>query len=454
MKGRLEMKSVKQIKWLVLAVCMMLAVACSGIGNQSSQGTPTKADDSSATKADKSVENVVKPVTLTVYINTNVVDDKSFKEQFIDPLQKIHPNISLKQVVRGDMQPDKIVTTGTDVDIIVTNSNFSALLNQYNLLGDITDYVKKNNIDLSIFPKNTLDTIKAMGNGKLIGLPKAMLFNVLYYNKDIFDKFAVKYPKDGMTWDDAYKLAQSLTHEESGVQYYGYQDFRFKPMLMINQLGLQMMDPTSKKVDFSKAGWVDYFNNFQRFFQIPGNTYASGKPNDVLKLWTQGQLAMMAGHVGLIVKDGTFPVGIHWDIAALPSFAKAPQTGTSMDPTVLALSSISKHPNEATLAIQALTGPITSKFNANNGDYPGSTFPDLEKVFGAGVPALKDKHLKSVFYNKPAAPIHSSAEVINDVWPALQKALDSVMMSKQDANTALRTANEAAEKALAADAAK
>lgn len=32
----------------------------------------------------------------------------------------------------------------------------------------------------------------------------------LYYNKDLFDKFGVSYPKDGMTWDEVLELNRQL----------------------------------------------------------------------------------------------------------------------------------------------------------------------------------------------------------------------------------------------------
>jgi multiple sugar transport system substrate-binding protein len=38
----------------------------------------------------------------------------------------------------------------------------------------------------------------------------------IYYNKDVFDKYGVPYPKDDWTYDDFLKTAQALTKEENG----------------------------------------------------------------------------------------------------------------------------------------------------------------------------------------------------------------------------------------------
>lgn len=69
------------------------------------------------------------------------------------------------------------------------------------------DLIKRHNIDLSRFEPSIISALEKMSGGGLYGLP---LYNdrmALYYNKDIFDKFGVPYPKDGMTWDEVIELS-------------------------------------------------------------------------------------------------------------------------------------------------------------------------------------------------------------------------------------------------------
>lgn len=47
--------------------------------------------------------------------------------------------------------------------------------------------------------QSTIDFLRRNSNGAILGVAG------LYYNKEIFDKFGVGYPKDRMTWPEAAK---------------------------------------------------------------------------------------------------------------------------------------------------------------------------------------------------------------------------------------------------------
>ena len=76
----------------------------------------------------------------------------------------------------------------------------------------------------------------------------------MYYNKDLFDRFGVPYPKDGMTWDEVYALAQKVTRTEGGVAYKGFafQDFY---LFTANQLSLSFVDGKTEKSVVNSDGW-------------------------------------------------------------------------------------------------------------------------------------------------------------------------------------------------------
>ncbi|NOU90117.1 extracellular solute-binding protein [Paenibacillus sp. LMG 31460] len=65
---------------------------------------------------------------------------------------------------------------------------------------------------------------------------------VLYYNKDIFDKFGISYPRNGMTWDEVYDLAKKLNRTEDGISYRGF-GMAAGAMFTVNPLSLQPVEP-------------------------------------------------------------------------------------------------------------------------------------------------------------------------------------------------------------------
>lgn len=73
----------------------------------------------------------------------------------------------------------------------------------------MTELIKKHNLDLGRLEPVLVDSMKKMGNGEIWALPTGTATNVIIYNKDIFDKFGVDYPTDGMTWDEFYELAKN-----------------------------------------------------------------------------------------------------------------------------------------------------------------------------------------------------------------------------------------------------
>ncbi|MEI4619282.1 sugar ABC transporter substrate-binding protein [Bacillus pfraonensis] len=54
--------------------------------------------------------------------------------------------------------------------------------------------------------------------GKLYGMPAGFTTRVIYYNKKLFDKANIPYPKDGWTWDEFVDTAKKLT-DASNKQY-------------------------------------------------------------------------------------------------------------------------------------------------------------------------------------------------------------------------------------------
>jgi multiple sugar transport system substrate-binding protein len=69
-------------------------------------------------------------------------------------------------------------------------------------------------LDTGIYLSGVLDPGKWAGKQYL--LPKDFSPLAVYYNKKIFDRFGVAYPKDGWTWGDFLRTAQALTKDTDG----------------------------------------------------------------------------------------------------------------------------------------------------------------------------------------------------------------------------------------------
>src|SRR5690606_16480897 len=122
----------------------------------------------------------------------------------------------------GDVTLTSVLTAGTKIDIMFESimTQFS-ILEQYKLARDMSDLVKKQNIDLSRIEPATIATIRNLSGGKLYAIPLVINTGMMYYNKNIFDKFGVSYPKNGMTWDETIELGKKINRTDGGTTYYG-----------------------------------------------------------------------------------------------------------------------------------------------------------------------------------------------------------------------------------------
>jgi len=61
----------------------------------------------------------------------------------------------------------------------------------------------------------------AQVDGRLYGVPAGFTSQVIYFNKDMFDRAGLAYPQPGWSWDDLRQLAQRLSRAEAKVYGYG-----------------------------------------------------------------------------------------------------------------------------------------------------------------------------------------------------------------------------------------
>lgn len=60
-------------------------------------------------------------------------------------------------------------------------------------------------------------------NGKLLGMPIGYTTHVVYYNKDLFDKAGVSYPKGDWTWDDLLATAKKVANPSQKIYGFAFQ---------------------------------------------------------------------------------------------------------------------------------------------------------------------------------------------------------------------------------------
>ncbi|MEF3310904.1 ABC transporter substrate-binding protein [Paenibacillus sp. GYB004] len=426
--------------WLILTFVLVL-VGCEA-GGKSEKG---KNSDSLQPAADKPKE----PVTLTFY-NPNSGDLKEdWMAQYGNAIQKKFPHITVNYVQSPDTNPAghlaNMISAQEPIDVILNaDTNHYRLITPFKFEYDMTELVKKHNFDLNRLEQSTVDAVRALSKGGLYALPFKMNVLSLMYNKDLFDKFGVPYPKDGMTWDETYELAKTMTRKEGETQYRGFLTQSYN-IAWMNQMSLGFADPKSDKpLLYSDDRWGQFVRNFNRFYEIPGNALAETNFRGVSNAFLVNKVAAMYAYTIPTTKQD-----VNWDMVSLPEFSHLRGVGSQAMLTLAYVTSISKHKDDAFEAIAYMTSDeYQMNISKQALGLPVVKTPAVKDAFGIDNPNLQGKNLKSLTSNKPAAPFQQSAyqaitnNQLEKIWYQLGKG-------QMDVNTALRTASEMAEKEIA-----
>jgi multiple sugar transport system substrate-binding protein len=156
----------------------------------------------------------------------------------------------------------------------------------------------------------------------------------------------------------------------------------------------------------------------------------------------------------LVSMNSDFPkahqnLNINWDAATFPVFKEKPGVGSGPDIVYYALSATSKHRDEAFLAMAEMLSDEVQMARSKIGNPTVLKSQAIRDAFGTENPDLKGKNVKALIPPKYADPTVYTKHNTKVVVP-LVGAYRSVILGQKDLNTALREAEEKANKDIEA----
>ncbi|TMV52847.1 extracellular solute-binding protein [Paenibacillus mesophilus] len=429
---------------LALALLVMGAAGCGGKPEAGkTEGEAGKASDTSF--------DYSQAATLTMY-NPTVSPD--YYRDYVEPhIRKKFPNVKIEHINPSDPGNglDSLIAAKKIPDIYLTTTTGIPALLERGLLADLEPVVKKHKIDLTVFEDPMLQSIRGISDkGELFGLPWTYGSTALFYNKEIFDRYGVAYPKSGMTWDspELRDMVVKLNRPQDGIR--GIM-FNLGNMLGQNQLSLPFVDPKAEKALVQTEGFKRIIDTFAALYKAggavdPADFDASGQKAFI----TKRNVAIWAGNAVYpnlidLEKKGN---GFNWDIVSLPTFKEAPGIGTQYFGAVWAVSSANGNQEMAAHIISVLTSAEVQIEGGGLLRFPTLKEPAVKDSLGKGESFLQSKNMKALQINKiPAATkptkYDSAASGI-----LVSKAAE-VIRDQKDSNTALREAAEEIDKKIA-----
>ncbi|MBD2865489.1 ABC transporter substrate-binding protein [Paenibacillus oceani] len=427
------------MKRTTLIGVLMTSMAVAGCGNEST-------NDAEGSTKPISVDKPREPVELKIVPYWLVMSDEEYEELLFQPLKAKYPHITMK-VDRTD--PVKLAASGEFPDIYyVANVRYSTF-KDLDIPYDMSPMVKNkaNPIDLNSFSKPNIDWVVELGaNGEVYGVPFDLNHLALFYNKDIFDKRGVPYPKDGMTWEDMIDLSRKLTFVDGGVQYRGF--LPPAPNVLSGTKTMPVLDHATQKALINSSGFKSILELIKPFYEIPGIVVDNQYPIKGADFLNDQNVAMMTGWMTDVAsKMQTNNIKINYDIVGVPSFQDLPGVTIHPGAKMMGISKTSKHKEDAYLAIQFFTSPEVQQKMNRKGRLTVLADESIRQQFGADVEVLKGKNVAGALKVKPAKmiPPHKYNSLVDS---KLNAVVADLAKGTKDINTLLREAEETANKEI------
>jgi len=173
-------------------------------------------------------------------------------EHWVQEFQEQYPYITVELVsresVRASELPKNDVFTASEFELAGYVGEQAVL--------DLTGFIEQDEeLDIGDFYPAALDVFRSVG--RQWALPFSIDVMMVYYNRDLFDRYSVAYPELGWDWGDFVDTAMAMTDPAADLFGYGLQhdgeSAIFEPVIFIYQHGGGIVDdlkaPTRATLD-------------------------------------------------------------------------------------------------------------------------------------------------------------------------------------------------------------
>ncbi|MGG3835442.1 extracellular solute-binding protein [Paenibacillus thiaminolyticus] len=316
-------------------------------------------------------------VTLKVLAYTQ--DD--FNKNFGDAFTAKYPNIQFKVIpTQKHKTLDEIrkLEDKEKPDLLSSESLSAYNLDKYVAEGKLVDldpYIAQSkSIKLANLNQNIVNSMKV--NGKLYTLSPTFMAQGLFYNKTLFDKYKIKYPKNEMSWAEVMKLAAEFK-EKAGSPGFHYNNgnnnlFSLAASDIAGSYNLTFQDKNKdgKNITINTKEWKSIFDM----------VLTAAKKEAI----TTKNKAFLAGEAAMTVEDPLFFIGIkmekikfEWGVVSEPVNPAHPISSAYGANHMFGISTESKHKDAAWKFIEFIHSEDFAKGYVKDGEF-GQGFPTNE----------------------------------------------------------------------------
>lgn len=278
--------------------------------------------------------------------------------------------------------------------------------------------------------------------GKLYGMPAGFTTRVIYYNKKLFDKANVPYPKDGWTWDEFVDTAKKLT--DANNKQYGFalrpepDTYDLQGFVWSNGSSFVSEDGKQIKGHMNSPETIEVMKSFQSILKdktavlVGGKNQQSG--DDIFKA---NKLAMWES--GIWPLEGFKEAKVDFGTVEPPVFNGKPVKGL-VGTSAVSIAKDAKHKELAWEFVKFYSSPEAIKMRTSDLPVRISVVKELKKE--------EDAHIKP-FYTMLERSTNTPAFLLNPKWDEVNRnlsaAINAIMLG-QDPEKLLNKAVQDSEK--------
>jgi multiple sugar transport system substrate-binding protein len=425
------------------AVLLMPIVAACGNNTQSSDAKPADTADSKKTETKAAAaDSFGSDEKAEIFIRTGI-SDELFEQKYRSLLKKKFPNVTFTKAPTNIKLQDQLASSPPDL-FDQGYTNLQELTN-LDLALNLDPLVKKYGVDLNRFDPYVINDVRSysVGKNELLLIPFSVQPFVLHYNKDLFDKFGVTYPKANSTWQDLIELSKKLARTEQGVAYRGL-DAGLNVNRMQKQLSLPFVDKAGKSVVSSTPGWKTLYQTYADIYGVPGNFPEGAKHGDGRKAFLETKTLAMYPHI-VMVTDTDFvqaaQAGFKLGIASYPVFKEKPGVGTGLFGGGLAINKLSKQQDLAFKIAVYYSSDEVQKALSKMGFVTPLVSQEVRKTLFEGNPLAAGLDLNAIYATRAADP-YERTDWDQKAFDIVNASMQNFFTGKTDVNSTMRDVDE------------
>jgi len=277
--------------------------------------------------------------------------------------EELNPDLYLN-VIRTSVERkvDAMIAGGVAPDILYVKFDEAPYYLEGETMLDLTGFISDDDrLNLDDYYPEMLKPFTR--DGRIYALPCHYTPFVVFYNKDLFDKYSVPYPPaDGnWNWNDYRQKAIELTHDTDGdgkIDEFGiyFAWWQHGVETFIRQNGGSILSEDGERTmmsDERTVGALRFLYDL-KFKDNAAPTVLTAPGQNPTRLFHQGKVAMYGPWGVFSVPDFRKITQFDWDVAPLPKGPTGIRAGIVF-PYAYAISTQSKHPKEAYRLLRFLT---------------------------------------------------------------------------------------------------